>query len=547
MAFYRLSILVLTIAIGGAVCPAQILPGAQRDSQTFTLSGVVVNSVTNQPIRRALVEMYARQPRAVLTDSEGHFSFDGLNFGSYSLTARKPGYFSETEVSRGRRGNFQVMVGPDTGSLTVKLLPEAVVTGSILDGDGLPVPRLRVQLLRREIVEGRGRWQPMQIKPSDENGNYRISGLLPGTYVIAAGPQSMPVALFGRPNGRAVGFRQIFFPNSDNMEGAAKLSLLPGQRVEANFSLAAEPFYKVRGSFSGDVANVYVMLVAEDAAGIANSIGLAQLEGANQFESDQVPPGNYRLIATGADTAGRSVQGDVPVTVRKDVLTANVALQPLLTVPIEVEARHVATKPTETPGVIFGSPGAQSGRQQYGYFQLNPRESWHIAGTVSGSISDHGNLPNVSPGRYSLQWNTNPPWYIDSITRDSTDLLVQDLAVSASGEQSPIRFLLRDDGAILKPQLQSSLDEGQFATMLLVPDGAPPTAIREYQIPWRGEAYLPPLKPGSYTLLAFEDVSNLEYTAPEALAPYLSRGAHVTLTAEQTTNVQLDLIRRSEP
>jgi Carboxypeptidase regulatory-like domain len=550
----RFLVLLLTITFGAFFCSAQVIyPDAQRNLEKFTLSGVVVNSVSNEPIKRALVEIYAQQPRAMLTDSEGHFAFDGLVQGTYSIHARKPGYFTESEISRGRRGEQAMRVGPQTGSVTLKLQPEAIVAGTVLDSDGLPVPRLQIRVLRREIQGGRAQWQASQMRNTDENGEYRIAGLMPGTYVVSAGPLTLPPQLVGRSGGRPVGFRQLFFPNSDSIDSAARFQALAGQHFEANFSLTAEPFYKLRGTYSGDAASVNVMLMSADSAGTPTTVGLTITEGTNQFESEHLPPGNYRLVASGSDSTNHPLQGSVPLIVRNDVLNVHVALQPLVAIPIEVEARHVSTKQTQGPGVLGRAAvmGANSeAHVQYGYFQLIARERWRSAfgGTVSGNIADRGSLPNVTPGRYSLQWTANTPWYVDSVARESTDLLSEDLVVSPGGDQPAIRLLLRDDGATLKPQLRVPADEDQSVTLLVVPDGAPATAIHDYPLPGRGEGYLPPLKPGSYTLIAIDDISDLEYTSAEALAPYLPRGTHITLSAEQTTSVQLDLVRRgSEP
>jgi hypothetical protein len=56
-----------------------------------TVSGVVVNSVTKQPIPRALVE--AGQ-HAMLTDDEGNFEFRDITENS-AISANKPRYFPE--------------------------------------------------------------------------------------------------------------------------------------------------------------------------------------------------------------------------------------------------------------------------------------------------------------------------------------------------------------------------------------------------------------------------------------------------------------------
>src|SRR5580692_10148459 len=77
-----------------ASCAAQDAPA------TFPVDGVVENSLTHQPIARALVESVSD---AVLTDNQGHFELH-LPAGFERLNIRRPGYD-----------------GPDTGGRAAQL------------------------------------------------------------------------------------------------------------------------------------------------------------------------------------------------------------------------------------------------------------------------------------------------------------------------------------------------------------------------------------------------------------------------------------------
>jgi hypothetical protein len=269
-----------------------------------------------------------------------------------------------------------------------------------------------------------------------------------------------------------------------------------------------------------------------------NSIS-TMLEG-NRFESEWTAPGQYRLIANGNDSTGHAVAGNVLLIVHRDVLNAHIALQPMVTIPIEMEQHQVSARTADSLRGTFRSAG--NDRTQIGYVQIRSKDSWMSGAAMSAAIAANSVLPNVTPGRYDVQLTMSPPWYAESVTRGDADLLSQDLAVTSGGEQQPIRVVARDDSAKLNVQLQAS--PTTVATLLIVPDQKDSGPVREVQISVTLDNFLPPLRPGDYTLIALEDAADLEYTNPEVLTPYLSRGTHVTLSPDETTTVKLEVVRR---
>jgi hypothetical protein len=100
---------------------------AYAPNPKFSLSGTVVNSVTGEPIRRALVQIYMGPEPAMLTDSNGKFEFSNLPSGQTSIAVRKPGFPGEQEM--GRDGPTMADIGPDTRPLTLKLIPREFSSG----------------------------------------------------------------------------------------------------------------------------------------------------------------------------------------------------------------------------------------------------------------------------------------------------------------------------------------------------------------------------------------------------------------------------------
>ena len=81
--------------------------------------------------------------------------------------------------------------------------------------------------------------------------------------------------------------------------------------------------------------------------------------------------------------------------------------------------------------------------------------------------------------------------------------------------------------------------------LLVVPQHGNPYQPRAVGI-FKGGFELRNLAPGSYSILAFDSLDDLEYFNPDALEPYLSHTAHVDVSAGQESTVTMELIRRGD-
>src|SRR5215467_11155452 len=85
---------ITALAQPGPAYPAANTPANPTPTEKFTVTGSVVDAVSSEPVRKALVQLNAMPRRTAFTDSSGRFQFEGVSAGSVSLTAQKPGYFS---------------------------------------------------------------------------------------------------------------------------------------------------------------------------------------------------------------------------------------------------------------------------------------------------------------------------------------------------------------------------------------------------------------------------------------------------------------------
>src|SRR5215470_1142597 len=154
-------------------------PGA---ASTHSLSGTVVNAVTGEPVRRALVQAAptnSSQLRSVLTDSEGRFEFSGMPESEINVLAHKPGFFSGADLNPLDFQPEVVHLVNDTVSVTLKLVPEAVVAGHVASVKGDPIEDTPVRIFREVITNGYRHWEPKTQATTEEDGQFRMVGLTP--------------------------------------------------------------------------------------------------------------------------------------------------------------------------------------------------------------------------------------------------------------------------------------------------------------------------------------------------------------------------------
>jgi hypothetical protein len=172
-------------------------PASSRTVNTASVSGTVVLDGTSTPVRRALVTLSGEglpAPRAAISDDEGAFVFGSVPAGRFTLTASKPSYLSGAYGAQrvGRPGTpVLVAAGQAIHDLTLRVGAGGIVTGTIRDQSGQPVPNVVVLVYRTgetpPMVGGGFGGSPGTIVTNDR-GEYRAFGLPPGDYYVAAVP-----------------------------------------------------------------------------------------------------------------------------------------------------------------------------------------------------------------------------------------------------------------------------------------------------------------------------------------------------------------------
>jgi hypothetical protein len=507
----------------------------------YTLRGTVVNSVTGEAIRGALVQIYFNGQSSMLTGPDGKFQFDSLPAGQSPITARKQGFFVEEDFQQSERSPRWATTGPNSSPMVLKLIPEGVIYGRIAEEDGEPIEGLPVALLAQRLQNGRKAWEQRPGAVTDEDGNFRIAELQPGNYFLSAGPSRNPVtfpAKLSQPG--AQGIPLVYYPIGSELADAAPISITPGKKAEINLTLSPQPFYRVSGTISGYAASQSVNLQLRNSAGVPLAYNFHFDSASGSFRFLWVPAGAYTLQADAPDGHGHSLTAAVPLTVNAEVSGVHVILLPNVNIPIRMS-------------VITSRTGAErfSGQENYfpAYVQLVARNSGLFELRYgSQQVGEKGaaslELQNIAPGTYGVEVNPNGPLYVQSAMSGTTNLLESDLSLAPGTSPQPIEIMLRDDVASLTGTV--SMDNQPLSATILAFSEHASTPPRIQPTDPGGGFLLPFLPPGAYKILAVDHPDRLEYANPEALKKYLSKAREVSLSPDQSAKIDLELVKVGE-
>jgi len=497
-------------------------------SAKYSISGTVVNAVTGEPIRHALVQTYIGTGRTAFTDGNGQFEFRDLPPGQTSINVRKPGYFDESQVPSLSRVPEMANIGPDARPLVLKLIPEGVIYGRVQGANRKPIENLRVNLFTTRVVDGRRRVEQTQGASTNDIGEFRIAGLLPGVYYLEAGPSWQSSELDPSKRG-SHGYSALFYPGSPDLASASPIEITPGQQVNADLELPSAQFFKISGTVIGGDSGINLQIVDH----VGNSIPVMHHfdPASGEFQA-MAPSGRYTLVAA-AYPAGAPWTAEIPLNVTADQSGIQLALSPESSIPVQVRTEATQSLSVEGPAVpsIHLIDTSHLGSRMYSLVvQGNPRNP---------SLQ----LQNLSPGKYHVEVSANGPWYVQSAQCGTTDLLRDELTITGGFQSPPVEIVLRDDGASLEVRISNGPSQERML-ILLVPDNG--SSVHAQTVFSNGTIGLHNLAPGSYSVLAFDHADGLEYTNPEVLSPYMSKAAHVVLQPNQEQQVDVQLASFNE-
>jgi hypothetical protein len=557
--------LVMLAALADGIFAQASRPRSQRiDPLTSSISGRVTTADTGSPVRGAEVRLSIDGGirRLVTTNGEGRFEIRNLPAGEYRLTVSKTGFIT---LEYGQQRPFEtastITLGEGQSATGNVALPRGgAVFGRVLDEFGDPSVGTRVQVLRNRAEDGGRRLIPVGVADqTDDTGAFRIYGLPPGEYFIAASTGLIDAIKRDPP---------VYYPGTTAFAEALPITLGAGAEASADFQIsavarAATISGVVLNSSGGPSPGAMVNLSSNTVSATPGAQSIAMLHADagpdGSFTIQNVPPGPYTLTAmasprdfdTGAIAASREV-------VREAARAGGPPPPPMVlppetaSMPLSVTAEGISgiTLTTRPGGRLIGRLVVDTG-----VMQPLPR-GLHVTLQSSGPGNmmmslNNGNeqfqMTGVS-GQTRVQVNGVPDgWMVKAILLDSDD--VTDASFDLSGRTANLRVVMTDRVTSLSGTVQSDRNRRDHNVIAFADDPvkwtSPSRFVRTIRADTAGRFQIRGLPPGErYFVVALNYLEAGEEQDRQLLERLRSRATSVTLGDGEQRSLQLDLTTR---
>jgi protocatechuate 3,4-dioxygenase beta subunit len=269
----------------------------KRQGATFsgkvTIKGKGAPGITVGLIR---IEESSQQPtgQRALTDDQGNYRITNVGPGKYVLTVAAPGLIPAS----GSDGNktFLISKSEAVENVDFALARGGVITGKVTDTGGRPLIEEYISLVPVDYGNGSFRYMPSNTR-TDDRGIYRLFGVPPGKYRIAAGQENN----FGSRGG---GYRRVFHPAAEEASQATIIEVSEGSEATdvditlpeliVNYSAYGRI---IDGDTGQPVANVSygVQKYLSEGSTVSLSTGAFSSKD-GEFKFDNLSPGKYAVF-----------------------------------------------------------------------------------------------------------------------------------------------------------------------------------------------------------------------------------------------------------
>jgi hypothetical protein len=438
-----------------------------------------------------------------------------------------------------------------------------VVAGKITDADGDPLENVQIQLLRTIYNQGRKQLQPYGSGNTNDLGEYRISGIVPGKYYLWAVYRAR--RMFGPLDsagdaGPQDDYVPAYYPGVTDPQAASTIDIQPGDQMQGiNIRMIKMRTVRVLGHVVDNTSVESPRAQAGPSAGARpinmpvngriqvrllprNSLtsngmnminGIVRADGS--FEFSTVPAGSYYLIASNyqAGRAGGHAAKQSLEVGNADLQGVSIAINQ--GAEIHGRVRYDGVPPSALPSLSV---------------RLSPRETngGMLPFPQPARVEEDGSFhfDNLNFDVYTV--NINPPQglYVKTIRSGNKDVMIAGLDLSNGA--SPLDILIGSNPPQVGGQVVNA-ETGQPAiavTVVLVPQEEERQEQAYFYQTTNSDQYgnftLSRVTPGEYQVYAWDDVQDGQWFDPDWMKAYEGKGKILTAKEGSSLSLQLTVI-----
>lgn len=245
-------------------CAISLAAGQVWAQGGYCIAGKVVSSASGAPLAQVRVTIASTQDlnskATVVTGADGAFAFTGIPAGKFALSAARRG-FIESSFNQHERYSTAIVTGSDVNSehLVFPLVPQAVLSGRVIDESGDPVHSANVSLFRQDQSQGVTLVRQVNQTVTDDRGIYEFDELAAGNYFVSVNarpwyalrPQTSQngdgaTTTTAVPAAFDVTYPTTFFADATDSSDATPIPLRGGERLTADIHLLPVAALRIR-------------------------------------------------------------------------------------------------------------------------------------------------------------------------------------------------------------------------------------------------------------------------------------------------------------